>query len=111
MKADRRSKRRDGKFNRVETWLLTHWRWAWALLQPVDPLERVTNKTLINRGVNKAPARPYRLSTLGDYTSWDSLTDKRRTARQLPEAPREAAAPPPADDVAALFLRDEAMIP
>lgn len=100
-----RSTARDGLPNKLEFALLTNFGPVWRLLQSIRPLERVVNRALINRGILKAPPRPYRLSTLTDYSSIESLTDKTYNSRQLPPA---APADPPLPDpyeVAALFHR------
>ena len=95
----------DGTRNKVEFWLLTHGAPAWRWVQSRPKLERFVNAKLIDSAVSKAPARPYRLSTLAPYASWSSLTDRTYNSRQLPPAP----GPPPAPDpvtVASLFLRE-----
>ena len=56
----------------------------WHLLQSIDPVEKVVNRALINKAINVLDPRPYRLSTLKPYTTYETLTDKKRNTRQLP---------------------------
>jgi prostaglandin-endoperoxide synthase 2 len=72
--------------NRVERYVLTRFGPLWRLANRIRPLERVVNRVLINRAVNKCPARPHRLSMRSEYPSWDSLTDRTYTGRHLPPA-------------------------
>ena len=81
---------------------------AWRLLQSVPPLERVVNRWLINTGINVLPPRPYRLSTKGDFTSADTLSDKTFNCRQLePTEASELRTKPAPDKVLELFRRNE----
>ena len=52
--------------------------WAW--------LSGEANAVVINDAVNTTPHRPYAWSTVGDYTSWRSLTDRTYFGRHLPPA-------------------------
>ena len=54
------------------------------LLQSNASLRSATNTWLMNQAIAKAPFRPYALSTLSDFTSWDSLTDRTYSGRHLP---------------------------
>ncbi|MDP8967556.1 MAG: heme peroxidase, partial [Actinomycetota bacterium] len=101
----KRDTSKDGLANKVQFRLLTGFEPLWRTVQRIDPLERVVNRVLINNGIMKAAPRPYRLSTLSDYTSIESLTDKTYNSRQLaPVAPGGPALPDPRE-VAELFLR------
>lgn len=96
---------RDGLANKLQFRLLTGFEPLWRTVQRIDPLERVVNRVLINSGITKAAPRPYRLSTLSDYTSIESLTDRTYNSRQLaPAAPGGAPLPDPRE-VAELFRR------
>lgn len=95
---------RDGLANKIEFAVLTSAGPVWRLFQRIPFIERPLNRVLINSGIKKAPSRPYRLSTKGEYTSWDSLIDKTFNSRQLPAEPVERT-DPPAKAVAALFQR------
>ena len=53
------------------------------LLQFNSTVRSYVNTQLINMAIAKAPSRPYPLSTLSDYTSWDSLTDRIYSGRHL----------------------------
>src|SRR6185369_224489 len=57
-----------------------------------------------NTAVNASRTRPHPFSTLCDYTSWSSLTDRTYFARHLP-ADDSAVALPPIEDVLKLFRR------
>lgn len=81
-----RSTRRDGFRNRAEFYLTTHFPGLWRLVQRVPPLRCLVNRILINRAILKMPTRPNPLSTMADYTSWPSLTDRTFDARHLPPA-------------------------
>jgi prostaglandin-endoperoxide synthase 2 len=101
----RRDLARDGLKNRFEFFVLTHFRRAWALLQGIGPLRRFVNEFLINLAVDKTRFRPYALSTMAPYTSWDSLTDRTYSGRHLPPVTRKDGDLPPVEDVLALFRR------
>ncbi|WP_406697680.1 peroxidase family protein [Singulisphaera sp. Ch08] len=103
--AARRSKDRDGLINRIESYVLTHFGPIWALIQAVPPLRRRTNRWLINRAIYKTKTRPYPFSTMSDFTSWDSLTDRSYSDRHLPSAELPGGPLPPIEEVQALFQR------
>src|SRR5262245_22585759 len=104
----RRSPASDGFSNRLERYFLTHFGLLWRLAQAIPPLERWLNKRLINRAVEKCPARPNPLSLMADYPSWDSLTDRSFTGRHLPPADEAFQRRlPPLDRVLPLFERPE----
>src|SRR4051812_4110187 len=93
---------RDGWQNRLETHVLTNFEPMWSLLQRVEPLRRLTNRTLISRAILKIPTRPNPFSTLAPYSSWESLTDRRYDSRHLPATAQDGL--PPEGKVAGLFL-------
>lgn len=95
--------------NRVERFVLTHGKPVWKLANAVPFLDRRVNALLINRAVNKCPARPYRLSMRSDYPSWDSLTDRKYSGRHLPPADDRfmAALPKDLDAVLELYKRPD----
>jgi prostaglandin-endoperoxide synthase 2 len=96
--------------NRLETYVTTNLPGLWEFVQHRPALHRKVNAALIDRAILKIPTRPNPLSTLAGYPSWASLTDRAYDARHLP--PREAPPGlPPADDVAALFMRPGEMVP
>ena len=99
-----RSTRRDGLNNRIEFYALTHFKRLWNAAQRNRLLEKKVNRALINRAILKMATRPYPLSTMAGYTSWDSLTDRSYSGRHLPPAPRRAVQPP-VDELVALFER------
>ncbi len=77
---------RDGWRNKIEAFLLTRGRPDWAFINRQPRLARFVNGILVNNAVGKGPFRPLRLSTMGDYPSWSSLTDRTWFARYLPAA-------------------------
>src|SRR3954453_15035180 len=70
-------------------------------------LKRVANRYLINGAVDTMKPRPYRSSTMDDYTSWDSLTDRTYSVRELDTVAASTRALPAVEDVLGLFRRDE----
>jgi prostaglandin-endoperoxide synthase 2 len=98
-----RDSSRDGRQNRLETYVLTNFEGVWSLLQRVEPLRRATNRALISRAILKIPTRPNPFSTMAPYSSWESLTDRSYDSRHL--APVAQDGLPPEDRVADLFMR------
>ena len=72
--------------NRIETWLTTNLAGLWKAVQRFPAVHRRVNAVLIDRAILKIPTRPNPLSTLADYTSWHSLTDRSYDSRHLPPA-------------------------
>jgi prostaglandin-endoperoxide synthase 2 len=99
-----RSTAKDGLRNQIETYLLTHFKWFWDLIQSNRFLKRKVNKFLINNAIYKAKTRPYPFSTLSPYTSWDSLTDRTYSGRHLPPVEPPANLPP-VEECSNLFLQ------
>jgi len=98
-----RSTARDGLRNRLEFFVLTHFKWLWDLVQSNDFLKRRINKFLLNNAIYKTKTRPYPLSTKSDYTSWDSLTDRTYSGRHLP--PKDLTVLPAVAELSKLFIR------
>ena len=96
-----RSTAKDGLRNRLELFVLTHFKWLWDLIQSNDFLKRRINKFLLNNAIYKTKTRPYPLSTKSDYTSWDSLTDRTYSGRHLP--PKDLTVLPAVDELSKLF--------
>jgi prostaglandin-endoperoxide synthase 2 len=96
--------------NRLETWLTTHLPGLWKAVERFPALHRRVNALLIDRAILKIPTRPNPFSTLADYTSWRSLTDRSYDSRHLPRA-APAPAAPEAETVAGLFNREGEMTP
>jgi len=86
----------------------------WKLVQRLPPLERRFNRFAINRRMSRIDPRPDPLSTMADYTSWTSLTDRTFSGRHLPPVPPGAKqpatteeGPPTITQVAELFARED----
>lgn len=94
---------RDGLRNRLEGWLLTNLAPAWRVINASETLSKYANRILINNAVNKTRSRPHPFSTMSNYTSWPSLTEKEWYARHLPEFTWQRL--PPVEEVLNLFRR------
>ena len=92
------------------TYLTSHFPALWRRIQRIKPLERLINRSAINSAIAQIEPRPNPLSTMAPYTSWTSLTDRTFSGRHLPPVRPGARRPatPAIDDVAALFVRDDA---
>lgn len=101
--AAQRDKTRDGFVNRLLFWVLTNFQPLWNLVQRTRPVERLVNKRLIDRAIDRAPTRPSPHSTRTEFTCWSSLTDRTYFSRHLPPSP--VTKQPEPDDVAKLFRR------
>jgi prostaglandin-endoperoxide synthase 2 len=101
---NQRSKSRDKLWHRLRGFLLHNFAPLWRFVQGVPFLARIVNRGIINTAVNASRTRPHPFSTLCDYTSWSSLTDRSYFARHLP-ADDTAPVPPPIEDVLRLFRR------
>ena len=99
-----RNRDRDGFDNKLEGYALTHFQPVWNFVLGRPRLQKWVNKTLINRMIYKIPTRPNPVSTMADYTSWDSLTDRTFTGRHLPPV-QQPAKLPTEDEVVQLFER------
>jgi prostaglandin-endoperoxide synthase 2 len=93
---------RDGLRNKIEDYLLTHGRPFWELVNRQPWISRVVNRVIVNNAVGKAPFRPLRLSTMDDYPSWSSLTDRTWFSRYLP--PKDILNLPPLDALEPLYV-------
>ena len=75
---------KDGFRNKLETYVLTHFKPIWGLVQSNNTLKKTINKFLVNNAIYKVPTRPYPFSTMSPYTSWDSLSDRTYCGLHLP---------------------------
>ncbi len=99
-----RNTSRDGLKNRLESLLLTKFAPVWRLLQAIPFVRSALNRSLIRRAILKTKTRPHAFSLLADYTSWESLTNRRFTGRHLPAAsPETIASLPDVQQVTRLF--------
>lgn len=96
-----RDQSRDGFGNRLESYLLTHGRYIWQFVNGTKWLGNFVNTFIINRAVLKTKPRPHQFSTLADYTSWHSLTDRGWSGRHL--AARDMKNLPAPETVLELF--------
>lgn len=94
----------DGLKNKLEALALTNFKWFWDLVQSNSYLKSKVNKFLINSAIYKTKTRPYPLSTMADYTSWDSLIDRTYSGRHLPPVKNNLYLPS-VDEVTKLFFR------
>ena len=100
---------RDDLANRIETFVTTRFAGLWQAIQRFPALHARVSARLVDRAIRKIPTRPNPLSTMSDYTSWASLTDRAWDSRHLPAG--EDRPLPRAEAVAALFNRDGETIP
>jgi prostaglandin-endoperoxide synthase 2 len=100
-----RSTAKDGLANQLEAFVTTHGEPIWKVIQAIPPVRRAVNAGLTNLAILKFPTRPNPFSTMADYTSWDSLTDKTYSSRHLPSARADEMTLPPSDDLKDLFTR------
>ena len=70
--------------NWAETFLTTNLAALWRTIERFPAVHRRVNALLIDRAILKIPTRPNPFSTLADYTSWASLTDRTYDSRHLP---------------------------
>ncbi len=98
-----RSKRADKFVPRLRVFLLQNFAPVWRFVERVPFLARKVNSTIINTACNAAAFRPHPMSTLHDYTSWSSLTDRQYLGRALPPC-EPTIGLPPVEEVTKLFL-------
>jgi len=72
----------------------------------IDWVHRFFNDRLVNKFGYAAKPRPRPFSLLDDYTSWESLTNKKYTGRHLPAQDKDRALPD-IDQVVALWKRKQ----
>ena len=101
----------DGVANRLRFLALTNGRPFWELVQSIQPLRRRLNAMLIDHAIREMPPRPEPLSTMADYTSWASLTDRTYSGRHVPPVTVAEGGRPTPERAAELFTRGETMIP
>ncbi|MFG3441987.1 peroxidase family protein [Nonomuraea sp. NPDC047897] len=106
-----RSMATDGVVNRLRFLALTGGRPFWDLVQAVPAARHRLNAILIDSAIREMPPRPEPLSTMADYTSWVSLTDRTYNGRHLPPIAAAEGRRPTPERAAALFTRGDTMIP
>lgn len=84
-------------------WLLRSCKPLWDLVNNWPWLAKRLNAYIINTAVSRVPSRPRPFTTLGPYTSWDSLMDRSWNGRHLPAKQWDWL--PPENVVAELFAR------
>ena len=98
----KRDTSRDGLRNKIESFVLTHGRPFWAVVNRTPWLSKFVNRVVVNQAVGKAPFRPLLLSTMYDYASWSSLTDRNWFSRYLPS--KDIPNLPPAEAFDELYV-------
>lgn len=73
--------------SKLLAYAMTHFGFLWRIVNGITPLARWVNRRLITRAVERSASRPNPYSTLVDYTSWESLTDKTWFGRHLKQPP------------------------
>ncbi|MFD0684485.1 peroxidase family protein [Actinomadura fibrosa] len=106
-----RGVRSDGAHNRLRYLALTCGRPLWRAAEACTALRRRVNATLIDQAIREMPPRPEPLSTLADYTSWASLTDRTYCGRHLPPVADQETGRPSVEQAADLFTRTGEMAP
>ncbi|QYC40260.1 Heme peroxidase [Nonomuraea coxensis DSM 45129] len=101
----------DGLSNRLRFLALTSGRPFWDLVQRSRAVRRRLNASLIDHAIREMPPRPEPLSTMADYTSWASLTDRTFSGRHLPPVHVAEERRPAPERAGELFARGESMIP
>lgn len=97
--------RKDGFLNTLQLWGVTHLPGLRRFVARVGLLRSAANNLIINTMVYKLKTRPDVLSTMSQYTSWASLTDRTYSDRHLPPDPHLQRHLPPVQDVVELFRR------
>lgn len=90
----------------VRVQLTTRFRPVWLALRYTPGVGSYVNRWLINQMVYTMKSRPNALSTMQEYTSWESLHDRTFSQRHLRPDPEFTRGLPGVDDVTALFARD-----
>jgi len=96
----------DGRANKLELLLTTRGAPVWNVIQALPPVRSAVNKVLTNLAILKVPTRPNPYSTMADYTSWDSLTDRTFSGRHLPATAAVNPRLPKVEDLAELYERE-----
>ena len=102
-----RSTAKDGLGNQIEAYVTTHGESIWKFIQSVPPINRAVNAALTNLAILKFPTRPNPFSTMADYTSWDSLTDRTFSSRHLPATDAQDPNLPAVEDLEDVFTRTD----
>jgi prostaglandin-endoperoxide synthase 2 len=85
--------------------ILINSQWVASALGALPPVATFVNKLLVNGAIGRIPSRPLPYSTMSDYTSWASLTDRTFCGRHLPSAVVPADLPGEDEVAETLFLR------
>jgi prostaglandin-endoperoxide synthase 2 len=102
-----RSTAKDGLANQIEGLVTTRGGPIWGLINKIPPVHTAFNMVLTNVSILRFPTRPNPLSTMADYTSWDSLIDRTYSGRHLPPPAVPNTELPEIDDLVALFTRKQ----
>lgn len=100
-----RSRRCDKFVPRLRIFLLQNFAPLWHLIDRIPFLSRRLNALIINTACDAAAFRPHPMSTVSDYTSWTSLTDRTYLGRTLaPVEPRRDL--PSIEEATRLFVAE-----
>jgi prostaglandin-endoperoxide synthase 2 len=102
-----RSTAKDGLANQIEGVVTTRGAPIWGLINAIPPVHTMFNMVLTNVSILRFPTRPNPLSTMADYTSWDSLIDRTYSSRHLPPPAVPNVDLPDVDAVVSMFTRTE----
>ncbi len=103
--------RKNGVSRGVRVLATTHFTPVWRGLRATPGVSNLVNRWLINSLIYTMRTRPGALSTMQDWTSWESLHDRTFSQRHLEPSPAYAASLPSPATVARVFARAGSQCP